>query len=335
MVVASTVQKHRLRGRDDDLAAATALLDRAADAEGGALILTGPPGIGRTALLRAVAAHARAAATTVLTVTGYEAELPLPFAALHRLLSAYPASDTRPAPDPLTAHERAAGPAARRQPIRHDRPIRYDHRLRSDRLAAGLAVLATLRDLAAAGPVAVLLDDVHALDRPSLDALAVAARRVGGERIALLFALRDTPAGTAAGDTLAGLPHRRLAPLDPRESRYLLADAVPELAGDVAGVLAARAGGNPRALTELASALTGEQRRGETPPPTTPLRTGDLSREYRTALHALPPATRRALILAATSATTTAAFPAAPGPASAPGSRHARRRRHPGRRHRR
>ncbi|GAA3452956.1 helix-turn-helix transcriptional regulator [Dactylosporangium matsuzakiense] len=324
MVVASTVQKHHLRGRDDDLAAATALLDRAADAEGGALILTGPPGIGRTALLRAVAAHARAAATTVLTVTGYQAELPFPFAALHRLLSAYPASDIRPAADPLTAHERTAGPAARRrstrsdQPVRHDHPIRYGHRLRSDRLAAGLAVLATLRDLAATGPVAVLVDDAHALDRPSLDALAVAARRAGGERIALLFTLRDTPAGTAAADTLAGLPHRRLAPLDPRESRYLLADAVPELAGDVAGVLAARAGGNPRALTELASALTGEQRRGETPPPTTPLRTGDLSREYRAALRALPPATRRALILAATSATTTAAFPAAPGPASAP-----------------
>ncbi|MER7274349.1 LuxR C-terminal-related transcriptional regulator [Dactylosporangium sp. NPDC000244] len=328
MVVASTVQKVRLRGRDDDLAAATALLGAATDGRGGALVLTGPPGIGRTALLNALAdtavnplstvsasgpagtqtvtasasgpaatqtvtasasgpaGTATGGSVTVLSVTGCHAESALPLAGLHRLLAGLPY--------PAGAH----GPAHGEPPL--------------DRLAAGLAVLAALRDAARAGPVLVLVDDAHALDRASLDALAVAARRAGGERIALVFALRDTPGAAAVEAALAGLPRRRLGLLDPRDSRSLLAGAVPGLAGDVAGVLAGRAAGNPRALTELAAALSAEQRRGEAAPPTTPPRDGPLSREYRAVLRTLPPDTRRVLVLAAAAARTSAAGTSCP-----------------------
>ncbi|MFI5910249.1 AAA family ATPase [Dactylosporangium sp. NPDC051541] len=276
MVVASTVQKLRLRGRDDDLAAATTLLEQAAAAHGGTLLLTGPPGIGRTALLRAIAESAQATTATVLTVTGCQAESALPFAALHRLLAGH--------------------------------VLTYDHRPQADRLTTALSVLTALRTLTTQrdptvpGPVAVLIDDAHAIDTASLDALAVAARRAGGERIALFFAVRDLPgaAGAATEATLSRLPRRRLRPLDPRDSRSALADLVPDLAGDVAGVLAARSGGNPRALAELAAALSGEQRRGEADPPETPPRDGHLHREYRTMLRTLPAATRHALVLAAT-----------------------------------
>jgi DNA-binding CsgD family transcriptional regulator len=186
-----------------------------------------------------------------------------------------------------------------------------------DRLAAGLATLATLRALtgrgggrAGRGPVVCLVDDAQWLDRPSLDALAVAARRAGNDRIVLLFALRDTPAGGEA--VLAGLPYRRLAPLDLRDSRDLLTDIVPDLAGDVAGVLAGMAAGNPRALVELAAALTAEQRHGQATPPATLPRDSPLRREYRALLCTLPAATRDALLLAATAALTA---PAGTGPA--------------------
>nr|BFE56978.1 helix-turn-helix transcriptional regulator [Dactylosporangium thailandense] len=294
------MQKVRLRGRDDDLAAATALLGAATDGHGGALVLTGPPGIGRTALLNALAdtavnplstvsasgPAATGGCATVLSVTGCHAESALPLAGLHRLLAGLPY--------PAGAH----GPA-------HGEPP-------PDRLAAGLAVLAALRDAARAGPVLVLVDDAHALDRASLDALAVAARRAGGERIALVFALRDTPGAAAGEAALAGLPRRRLGLLDPRDSRSLLAGAVPGLAGDVAGVLAGRAAGNPRALTELAAALSAEQRRGEAAPPTTPPRDGPLSREYRAVLRTLPPHTRRVLVLAAAAARISAAGTSCP-----------------------
>ncbi|MEU7867089.1 helix-turn-helix transcriptional regulator [Dactylosporangium sp. NPDC049140] len=352
MVVASTVQKVRLRARDDDLAAATALLAGAVEGHGGALVLAGPPGIGRTALLAALSEAAGpatdapgASAVTVLAVTGCHAESALPLAALHRLLAGlrYPAEPHRgpgtdphrglgpdphrgPGPDPHRGLgpdlHRGPGPDPHRGlgPDLHRGPGPDPHRGLGpdlhrglgpdphrgpgpDRLAAGLAVLAALRR---AAPVLVLVDDAHALDRPSLDALAVAARRAGRERIALVFALRDAPGAAAAEAALAGLPRRRLGPLDRRESRYLLTDAVPGLAGDVAGVLAARAGGNPRALAELAAALSGEQRRGEAAPPSTPLREGGLRREYRAVLRTLPPPTRQALILAAAAARVTA-----------------------------
>ncbi|HTJ38565.1 MAG TPA: AAA family ATPase, partial [Dactylosporangium sp.] len=224
-------------------------------------------------------------------------------------------------------HDRGL-PGPGRRHDRHDRgrPHDRDHRdsggdAPGDRLAAGLAALAVLRSIAAAGPVVCVVDDAHALDRASLDALALAARRAGGEPIAMLFALRDAPGCAAAEAALAGLPRCRLAPLDLRESRDVLADAVPDLAGDVAGVLAGLAAGNPRALVELAAALDDDQRRGEAAPPATPPRDGLLRREYRAVLRTLPTPTRRVLVLAAAAALTAGArAPFGPG-ATACGAR--------------
>src|SRR5690242_4634932 len=65
-----------LIGRDSELEQLTAL-------SGQALVLTGPPGIGKSALL----AHAAAAPWwRVLTVTGVPAESQIPFAGLERML---------------------------------------------------------------------------------------------------------------------------------------------------------------------------------------------------------------------------------------------------------
>ncbi|MET7419479.1 LuxR C-terminal-related transcriptional regulator [Dactylosporangium sp. NPDC005555] len=213
-----------------------------------------------------------------LTVSGCPAEAGLPYAALHRLL---PHLDDLP----LGGGHGGAVP---------------------DRLAAGLAVLGALRALArkSRGPVVCRIDDAQWLDRPSLDALALAARRIGGDRIAMLFALRDTPACPGSEEALAGLPVLRLAPLDLRDSRDLLTAVVPDLAGDVAGVLAGMAGGNPRALVELAAALTAEQRHGQAAPPVTLPRDSPLRRDYRAVLCSLPAPTRGALLLAATAALT-------------------------------
>ncbi|MEV4510638.1 LuxR C-terminal-related transcriptional regulator [Dactylosporangium sp. NPDC049525] len=293
MVSALTVQKVSLRGRDADRAAIATLLAAAAEGHGGALVVAGPVGIGRSALLAAAvpasgpaavpAAAAASAAAVELSVAGCPAETGLPYAGLHRLLAG-----ALPFPRP-GCHDGAA----------------------PDRLTAGLATLAALRALGgkARGPVVCRIDDAQWLDRPSLDALALAARRAGGDRIALLFALRDTPGCAGSEASLAGLPYRRLAPLDLRDSRDLLTDAVPDLAGDVAGVLAGMAGGNPRALVELAGALHAEQRRGQAAPPDTLPRDSPLRREYRAVLRALPDATRRVLLLAATAALTAARSP--------------------------
>ncbi|WP_460493428.1 ATP-binding protein [Dactylosporangium cerinum] len=185
MVSASTVQKVSLRGRDADRAAIATLLAATADGRGGALVVAGPVGIGRTALL----AGAVLAPAVELTVSGCPAETLLPYAGLHRLL------------------------AGRVPGFGCDGAARHDGAM-PDRLAVGLATLAALRGLGgkARGPVVCRIDDAQWLDRPSLDALALAARRAGGDRVALLFALRDTPSGAGSEAALAGLPYRRLAP---------------------------------------------------------------------------------------------------------------------------
>src|SRR5687767_15878409 len=113
MVSASTVQKVSLRGRDADRAAIATLLTAAADGHGGALVVAGPVGIGRTALL---AAAVRDVAVVDVAVTGCQAESQLPYAALQRLSVPL---------ERFGGHD-GAGP---------------------DRLAAGLATLAALRAL--------------------------------------------------------------------------------------------------------------------------------------------------------------------------------------------
>ncbi|MBW8480735.1 AAA family ATPase [Actinomadura parmotrematis] len=74
-----------LFGRDDEVRALTEMIGRAAGA-GRCLVLTGDPGIGKTALLRAARDAARRAGFRVLAAAGVQAEARLPFAGLHQVL---------------------------------------------------------------------------------------------------------------------------------------------------------------------------------------------------------------------------------------------------------
>ena len=73
-----------LHGRERETAAIVALLDEAWAGRGGALVLQGQPGSGKSALL--AEAVVRAEGMTVLRTAGIESESPLAFAALQRLL---------------------------------------------------------------------------------------------------------------------------------------------------------------------------------------------------------------------------------------------------------
>jgi hypothetical protein len=88
----------RLVGRDAELA----LLDRAlaeAAEHGGALLVTGAAGIGKTSLLDAATTGARSRDYKVLAVTGLESEADLPYAGLHQLLQpVLPSAGALPGP---------------------------------------------------------------------------------------------------------------------------------------------------------------------------------------------------------------------------------------------
>src|SRR3954468_19339363 len=73
-----------LYGRQTEQAAIELLLDQTRAGHGGSLILSGEPGVGKSALLDFAAERASGAA--VLRTTGLQSEAELPFAALHQLL---------------------------------------------------------------------------------------------------------------------------------------------------------------------------------------------------------------------------------------------------------
>jgi hypothetical protein len=71
-------------GRGSELERLSRLIDGAFE-DGGALMVIGDPGIGKSTLLQAAADHADAAGFLVLATTGVESEAALPYAGLYEL----------------------------------------------------------------------------------------------------------------------------------------------------------------------------------------------------------------------------------------------------------
>ncbi|MFY1594463.1 LuxR C-terminal-related transcriptional regulator [Micromonospora sp. WMMD737] len=265
-----------LRGRADECAAIRRLLGDL-PAVGGALLVQGEPGSGRSALVDY--AHRHAEGCTVLAGTGLPEEAGLPYAGLQRLL------------DPVLDRAGALPGPQRRMLLR---ALTGAGCPAHGRLALSLAVLGLLAAAARDRPLLCTMDDVDRGDQPTADALAFVARRLRRSSVAVLLT-------TAADVPLGGIARHRLRPLDDRDSAALLAD---RLAGrppapPVAAALAAAAGGNPQALVDLAEVLTPSQCRGDEPVPETPPPDGGLGRAYRARLDRLPALTRRVLLLAA------------------------------------
>jgi hypothetical protein len=232
-----------LRGREREQAALADLVDRARAGHGGALLLQGQPGVGKSALLEDLVAHAEG--LTVLRTQGVESEAPLPFAALHRLLR--PALDhLNDIPAPQAAGLRAAfgetGDSV------------------GDRHLVFLATLNVVSEAAAIQPVLVVVDDAHWLDDASAGALLFAARRLQGETVALLLAVRDDE-----GERLEtrDLPVLDVTGVDDDAAGALIADQVETpVAPQVLAELLAATEGNPLGLVELTRALSPDQLSG-------------------------------------------------------------------------
>ncbi|RSN46845.1 LuxR C-terminal-related transcriptional regulator [Actinomadura sp. WAC 06369] len=236
-----------LYGRSAEIGELDEVVARARDGSGGAVLLRGEAGAGKTALLDAAAA--RGGAMRVLRTTGVEPESDLAFAALHRLL--LPVADGLDAlPGPQRDAVRAAlGLAAGGA---------------GDRFLVGAGVFSLLAEAAAPDGLLCAVDDLQWVDRSSADALLFAARRLATERIAMLFAVRgDAPvAGVPRTVDVRGLPEPAAA--------ALLASRHGGLAPGVARELVALTRANPLALREIADLLTPAQRAGRDPLPDPP-----------------------------------------------------------------
>ena len=149
---------------------------------------------------------------------------------------------------------------------------------------------------AAEQPVLMVIDDAHWVDDASADALLFAARRLEGEPVALLLALRPVEGRRL---DLAGVEQLAVGGLARAEAAELLRDVPPE----VVERLHAATAGNPLALLEAPAHLPGEQLSGRDPLGD-PLPVGPgVQAGFRRRLERLPPRTRTALLLAAAAGT--------------------------------
>ena len=242
-----------------------------------ALVIRGEPGIGKTALLEYVAAHAPGC--RVERTTGIQSELELAFAGLHQLCQ------------PMLDHLDAA-PAPQRAALRI--ALGLSTGPAPDRFLVGLAVLSLLSDVAQEQPLICLVDDAHWLDQASAQVLAFAARRLGAESVGLVFA------ASAPTRELAELPDLVVEGLRDDDARALLDGALPgPMDTRVRDQIIAEMHGNPLALLELPRGLTLAQLAGGFGFPGAMGLAGSMEESFRRRVDALPGPTRTLLLIAA------------------------------------
>src|SRR6266508_876350 len=163
-----------LVGRSLEIAAVDRLISDARSGRGGALVVRGEAGVGKSVLLE----QARAAADgfLVLQAVGIESEAELAFAGLHQLL--HPVIDRV---DTLPAPQAAALRAA----------FALSDETVAERFRTSLGALGLLAAAADERPVLCLADDAQWLDQASAAAIVFVARRLEAERLAIVLAARD------------------------------------------------------------------------------------------------------------------------------------------------
>ncbi|MFF0013191.1 ATP-binding protein [Streptomyces sp. NPDC005374] len=219
-------------GRDEELRVLRGLLADAAAGRGGALLIHGTAGVGKSALLRSIGAEGTERAFKVLSAAGVETELWLPFAALQLLLQ--PAADgIGKLPSPHRAALVDAFSATQAEP----------HVFR-----VALAVLELLADAAEGQPLLLLVDDLQWVDSPSRDVLGFVSRRTRDLPVLIVAASR-----LPAPDSYApsAQPELHLRPLGRSAAAELLDAGAPGLSAPLRALVLERAAGNPLALVEL------------------------------------------------------------------------------------
>ena len=219
-----------LVGRQAELAQLTRMLTEDSEC---VVVISGEPGVGKTALIEQMCTRATADGWQVVRVLGVAAEEPFALGGLNQLAFG------------LKTHQAKLYDADRAvlAPVFGGDP---DSEVAVLPLASGLLNL-----MAVAGqnqPLLLVVDDVHWLDRISAQVLGSVGRRLTHPRVRIVAGLRTSHESRFSSAGWGELP---LAPLDAKDSLRLLESAgVPVPAANRTAILDA-AQGNPLALVEL------------------------------------------------------------------------------------
>src|SRR5271165_6878935 len=233
-----------LAGRDRELATLRRWLAEALAGHGRLVVLTGPPGIGKTRLAEELGDGARRAGQRVLWGRAVEERGAPPLWPWRRILD-------------------AVGGASERDRLAEDPGRARADDLTAVRFRAVAAAADALTAAAHAADLLIVLEDLHWADHASLFLLRELAAELPASRLLVLATCRDTasdPWRSALGDLarLPGLQVMRLAPLGEAAVDDILRTAGLAAAPDVARFVHARSEGNPLYVATLARVLAAQ-----------------------------------------------------------------------------
>ena len=236
--------------REREFAACLALLEASRHGHGGLIVVEGPPGIGKTQLLRAVRDAAVEAGMQPLVARGIEIRSSTPFSALRAML------------EPLVRRPRGRANALIRSSRLASRLFDLDapRPTPADPDAILDAIYWLVADLAELRPLLLVIDDAHWIDEPSLRVVRFLQPRLEDLPVLVILAARpptsdhDRLLGHIAADPSAEV--MRLRPLSEggvaqHVGRTLRAPPDPEF---VRACFEAT-GGNPYFVSELLTEL--------------------------------------------------------------------------------
>ncbi|WP_165367834.1 helix-turn-helix transcriptional regulator [Phytoactinopolyspora endophytica] len=237
-----------LVGRTAEVRRAGEVVERLKSGAGGAMVIAGPAGIGKSALLREMAVTIRGSGEgerseiALAHVVAAEAEREWPYSGVHLVLSGMTGALDSSGQTDIAARGRELLADVR------DGVVPYDVATRTQAFLAEMA-----------SPLLVVIDDAHLLDGLSQEVLGFVSRRLGSVPAAMMLSTRLS----GGAGPFHALPTMELDELPFSDAVRLVRRAAgPGRPRRVAEQIAARAGGNPRLLLDVVGRIPDAQLAG-------------------------------------------------------------------------